>query len=1217
MSSVIDLRTGVRLGLLVLTAAVGPVVARAAPPPAATVQPAPPPAVRAPTAEETAELDALTKAFLAARDARRWDEAERVVRGMLAIDEATYGPRDPRTAVALGALADMLEETDRYPQAEPLLRRALDIRRATLGERDPDTAMAYNNLAYGLDAQGRYAEAEPLFAKALEIARAALGERNPVTAGNYNNLAANLSAQGKYAEAEALYRTALDIRLATQGPRDPATALSYANLGGVLSAQGRAGDAEPMFRKAYEIRHATLGPRDPALAGSLNDLAYNLGDQGKYAQAEPLLREALAIRTATLGEGASEIAASQNNLGTNLGAQGRYAEAEPLLRGALATFRKALGERHPSTAAAETNLAANLNAQGRYGEAEPLYRAGLETRRALLGERHPATAIGLNNLAVNLEDQGRYAEAGALFATALEIRQAALGEAHAETAQSYGNLAAALNAQGRYGEAEPLFRKALEIRRAALGERHPLTAASADSLAANLDDQGRFAEAEPLYRQALEIRQATLGVRHPLTAATQNNLAYNLDNQGRLTEAEPLYRQALETRRAVLGPGHPVTATSVNNLASVLDGQGRRPEAEALYRQALATRRAALGDLHPDTATSYANLAFSLGGQGRFSEAERYGRTAADTMRQLRRRERGVSEDRDDGAAAQADDGAAFRIYLSAAAGVADQGAAGRRRVLAPAFLAAQDLDRSAAGAALAQAAARVAAGQAGLADTVRRQQDLAVLSRGYEARLLQALGAGDAATAATMRGELQRSGDELARLHAQVRAQFPRYAELVSPEALGLAAVQARLRPGEGLLLIVPSGADVHVFALSRTRVEWRRVRGAAKSVTQKVGRLRCQTDPGACRLASDPNPDGGSPDDLPPFDRQAAFELYRDLVQPVEPALQGVKTLYVTSTGPLSGLPLAVLQTRPPGARTGRDADSLKAAPWFADRYALVTLPSVSSLRALGALKAPARREVLAGYGDPVLAGYDAAQPVAERARGGLHVFRGVSADGLGLADPATLRQGLAALPGTRAELTAMATALGAPASALHMGPQATEAAVKASAQLPQARVVIFATHGLLPHALKGLEEPGLVLTPPTVATAEDDGVLTGSEAARLSLSADWVILSACNTAAADGAPGAETLSGLAKGFLYAGAHALLVSHWEVGDEVTAALTVQTIALQRAHPRLTKAAALQAAMRAVRTGVLPGGKPLAGWQPIWAHPGSWAPFVLVSAGE
>jgi hypothetical protein len=54
----------------------------------------------------------------------------------------------------------------------------------------------------------------------------------------------------------------------------------------------------------------------------------------------------------------------------------------------------------------------------------------------------------------------------------------------------------------------------------------------------------------------------------------------------------------------------------------------------------------------------------------------------------------------------------------------------------------------------------------------------------------------------------------------------------------------------------------------------------------------------------------------------------------------------------------------------------------------------------------------------------------------------------------------------------------------------------------------------------------EPGLILTPPDVPSAEDGGYLSASEIARLKLDADWVILSACNTAAGK-AKGAEALS------------------------------------------------------------------------------------------
>src|SRR5262245_66451196 len=84
--------------------------------------------------------------------------------------------------------------------------------------------------------------------------------------------------------------------------------------------------------------------------------------------------------------------------------------------------------------------------------------------------------------------------------------------------------------------------------------------------------------------------------------------------------------------------------------------------------------------------------------------------------------------------------------------------------------------------------------------------------------------------------------------------------------------------------------------------------------------------------------------------------------------------------------------------------------------------------------------------------------------------------------------------------------------------------------------------------------IAEPALLLTPPNQPSEEDDGLLTASEAALLKLDADWVVLSACNTAAGDGnATGAEALSGLARAFFYAGARALRVSHWAVDSTST----------------------------------------------------------------
>ena len=146
----------------------------------------------------------------------------------------------------------------------------------------------------------------------------------------------------------------------------------------------------------------------------------------------------------------------------------------------------------------------------------------------------------------------------------------------------------------------------------------------------------------------------------------------------------------------------------------------------------------------------------------------------------------------------------------------------------------------------------------------------------------------------------------------------------------------------------------------------------------------------------------------------------------------------------------------------------------------------------------------------------------------------------------DRAALAHMLARLKDTADELTAVAQKLGAQATDIYLRENAAETNVKRK-PLADYRVVYFATHGLVAGDVKELAEPSLALTLPKEPTIEDDGLLTASEVAQLKLNADWVVLSACNTIAGD-RPGAEALSGLARAFFYAGARALLVSHWPV---------------------------------------------------------------------
>jgi CHAT domain-containing protein len=327
--------------------------------------------------------------------------------------------------------------------------------------------------------------------------------------------------------------------------------------------------------------------------------------------------------------------------------------------------------------------------------------------------------------------------------------------------------------------------------------------------------------------------------------------------------------------------------------------------------------------------------------------------------------------------------------------------------------------------------------------------------------------------------------------------------------------------------------------------------------------------------------------------FDLAAAHELYQALLAPLADKLAGVTHLLVVPAGPLLSLPLGLLVTKPSApAPDGNYRD----AAWLARDVAISVLPSVA---ALGELRAVATRSVapqpFLGFGDPAFGGQHGSTRALQDALNACRLEGGIDVG---------LLQNLPRLRETAQELTQIAQALGAsPESSVILGAAATKPKVT-STDLSQYRVLAFATHGLLPGELRCQAEPALALTPPAMPSPADNGLLDASDIAQLRLDADWVVLSACNTAGPDGALGGESLSGLARAFFYAGARTLLVSHWAVASRPTVALTTGLFAQVAQTPTLGRAEALRRSQLTLAD------------TPETAHPAFWAPFVLVGDG-
>ncbi|MFT7596009.1 MAG: CHAT domain-containing protein [Paracoccaceae bacterium] len=212
-----------------------------------------------------------------------------------------------------------------------------------------------------------------------------------------------------------------------------------------------------------------------------------------------------------------------------------------------------------------------------------------------------------------------------------------------------------------------------------------------------------------------------------------------------------------------------------------------------------------------------------------------------------------------------------------------------------------------------------------------------------------------------------------------------------------------------------------------------------------------------------------------------------------------------------------------------------------------------------------------------------------------------------GLVLADIDFLAS-LPRLPDSACELQAIANRFAAPNTKVHLGAEATETRLKSlndSGELAAYDVLVFATHGLTAGEA-GAISPGLVLTPPTTASARDDGLLSAAEIAGLDLNAELVVLCACNTAAGDTGD-EDGLSGLALAFFRAGAKSLLVTHWSVHSE--AAVDVSTglfSALETDQTGQFSAALRDATLDILADTTRPA---------FHHHPSCWAAFSIIGA--
>jgi CHAT domain-containing protein len=820
----------------------------------------------------------------------------------------------------------------------------------------------------------------------------------------------------------------------------------------------------------------------------------------------------------------------------------------------IETLEAALNSKLPSFGTGDLSEYSELiraarvyNAGRNSAEAENSYRRALEIQNRIFGASSPSAGETLMALALEVSNQGRFEEAANLFRRAEPMIERSPNAMDRARLSAYQALDAAN--QGRYQDALRYAHDASSLRRMKVESAQP-----------GLDGIGGTEPAA--------VARGELAHSLSIEAA----MALRLDD---LATAEASAEEALWiiSDTPDLPPWWRPNALSM--MGQINARRGRFAAAERNYLDALAFRQRLFGDTAP---TALADLAL-----GRLYADEELNPQA---VRAYRAAFAILEKDRAARSEFSFDQLAPF---LKAASTLAERNVEDRAGLEAEMLRAMQLAGSGVGDQTIARASARLAAADPAVADLVRqlqtaqRRQDSARIDlanetakpdeqRGSirEAALVQ-----EVVTASASTGQLVEA----------LQKAFPAYSKLANPGPAELDELRGQLQQGEAVISFTFGREQAYAVLIAGDRFVVHKLDLNAASLATAVGELRRAFVP---RLGT-----------VPDFDLRDSYALYRQLLGPFDAALDGIKHLIVVPGGALASLPLGVLVTSNPAS--GRERDYAHAS-WLIRRVALSQMPSMRAfinLRAAGPGRTRPARPFL-GFGNPNFTGTVAQ---ADGKPSALVALAQQCRDNGPM--PAEMLRALAPLPETAGEVNTVARVLGADGRSVFLGRDATEGKLR-GLPLDQYGVLYFATHGLLPGELHCQAEPGLALSPPeTPATGKEaDGLLDATEIASLSLNADLVVLSACNTASGGGRFGGEALSGLAEAFFYAGARALLASHWEVPSNATVRL--MTGLFERAGPGLARGTA--ESLRQSQLALLD--------QPATAHPFFWAAFTVIGDG-
>lgn len=948
--------------------------------------------------------------------------------------------------------------------------------------------------------------------------------------------------KAQYTQALAFYEAAL-TQAETHRDRK-GMAVSLYRMGRAFAKTGRSAQALEVFNKALAL-HEGLGDKT-GMAESLGQLGALHRSLAHYGQALEAYQKLLTLEEAAGNRWAVE--RCLHALGMIHAALGNYLEALGYHQRSIDIMAE-LGDQS-GVSMGLNNLGAIHGNLGNYPEAISAFQQAM-TIGETIGDQS-RVAGGLNNMGNVHVMRGDYSQALECYQQALKIRET-LGDKDG-VAAAYSNMGHVYNTLGDYPQALEYYRNAQQMVEALKDKREIARCwNNMGSVYGNMSQPKRAAEH---YQKALTLREE-LGSKTEV-ASSLHHLGSVHYNMGDYTKALDYFRRSLRLRETV--GDRPGVASSRFHIGATEYRKKNIPAAEREIEAALALSR--LIGLPEIQWTALHLKGVIQRASGRTDEAAALLREAVDIIESVRGRVP-LAEQKADFLTKRLE---VYEQLIDLLAG---------SKKFAEAF---HYAERSRARSFLdLLAEAKGDWRQKISPDLLQRERAvLAKISKLQKSLWEAGVRRESEEVAIALERERLTAQREYSNLKLEIRRRSPDYAGLVYPNPATLEEAQALLDEKTALLEYVLGDERSYLFALTRRRL----------AVAPLPRREEIERRVKIFSEALAPAPSAES--SLAYLDE--GTKLYKTLLKPVEDTLRGAQGLIIVPDGALALLPFSALLTRP---SSSAGEISFKTLPYLVKQYDIAFVPSASVLSLLDKSPNPPRRKPkeLVIFADPIYGEENRrprepstianANPIppspAERIGYGyqsgrpLHriKFSGVEADRL------------ASLYGERATK--------------YLRADATEERVKAET-LSDYRYVHFAAHGIV-HPDKP-EFSAIVLG----SEGREDGFLQLPEVFNLRLDAELVVLSACESGLGKAMRG-EGLLGLARGFMYVGARAVLASLWKIEDSPATVDWMYTF-----YRKLDEGGKAQA-LRMTQLDFINSQK--------YNHPFYWAAFALIGKND